>query len=111
MRLAIVMKRRFAQDTTDAFPGVTKLHPHCQGALLSLVINRGPGMVDKPNQKTRVHMREIRNDIAPNNIENVPIQLRTMKSLWTDTIQIGLATRRENEAILFENGMNCKCWR
>ncbi|MBY8607184.1 hypothetical protein K7N18_20370 [Burkholderia arboris] len=42
------IKRRYAQFTVDAFPGVTKLHPHCQGALLSLVYNRGAQLEDKP---------------------------------------------------------------
>lgn len=111
MRLAIVMKRRFAQYTVDAFPGATELHPHCQGALLSLVINRGPGLEDKPNQKTRVHMKAIRNDISSANLTDVPVQWRAMKSLWAGTGQDGLLTRREKESVLFEKGMNCNCWR
>lgn len=110
LRLAIVMKHRFAQQTVDAFPGVTKTHPHCEGALLSLVINRGPGMVDKPRQKSRVHMRAIRADIQGGNLSDVPVQLRLMKSLWAGSGQDGLLDRREKEAVLFEAGMNCNCW-
>jgi hypothetical protein len=64
LNLAVVMKKRYSQQTVDAFPGVTALHPHCQGALLSLVINRGPSMADKPGGKPRGHMRAIRDDIV-----------------------------------------------
>ncbi|WP_157381760.1 lytic transglycosylase domain-containing protein [Burkholderia ubonensis] len=110
LRLAVVMKRRYAQQTVDAFPGVTKTHPHCQGALLSLVINRGPGMVDKLHQKSREHMRAIRADFQGGSIQDVPVQLRRMKSLWEGGGQGGLVDRREKEAVLFEAGMNCNCW-
>ncbi|MEX3899160.1 pesticin C-terminus-like muramidase [Paraburkholderia youngii] len=111
LRLVMVMKRRFAQQTVDAFPGVTKIHPHCQGTLLSLVINRGPGMEDKPHQKSRAQMRAIRADIAGNNLHDVPVQLRKMKELWQGSGQGGLLSRRDDEAALFEGGMNCNCWR
>ncbi|QAU24624.1 lytic transglycosylase domain-containing protein [Dyella sp. M7H15-1] len=111
LRLAVVMKGRYAQYTVDAFPGVTKLHPHCQGALLSLVINRGPGLVDKPHQKTREQMRSIKSDIENSKTKDVPVQLRSMKSLWAGSGQGGLVERREQEAILFESGMTCNCWR
>ncbi|WP_370710434.1 pesticin C-terminus-like muramidase [Paraburkholderia sp. IW21] len=111
LRLATVMKRRYAQQTVDAFPGASNLHPHCSGALLDLVINRGPGMQDKPGQKTRVHMRAIRADISANNVSDVPLQLRAMKTLWESVTQKGLLIRRDEEANLFEEGMNCNCWR
>jgi GH24 family phage-related lysozyme (muramidase) len=110
LQLAIVMKRRYAQYTVNAFPGAARLHPHCQGALLSLVINRGSGMVDRPYQKTRAHMREIRNHIVFDNLSAVPTHWRNMKSLWSDSKQSGLVARREDEAILFEKGMTCNCW-
>ncbi|WP_413188503.1 hypothetical protein [Paraburkholderia sacchari] len=110
MRLAILMKRRYAQQTVDAFPGVTKLHPHCEGALLSLVINRGPGMEGRPHQRSREQMRMIRSDILAGNLIDVPVQLRRMKDLWAGSGQGGLVARREKEAVLFEAGLNCNCW-
>ncbi|MFX1697772.1 pesticin C-terminus-like muramidase [Paraburkholderia sp. A1RO-5L] len=82
LELAKRMKRRYAQYTVDAFPGVTRLHPHCQGALLSLIVNRGPSLQDQPHQKTRAQMREIRMAIDENNLSGVPFQLRAMKVLW-----------------------------
>ncbi|SAK63560.1 EF hand domain-containing protein [Caballeronia fortuita] len=105
LALAVVMKKRYAQYTVDAFPGVTSLHPHCQGALLSLVINRGSGMEDRPHQKTRKHMRAIRDDVAAKNLSDVPVQLRSMRSLWEGSGQGGLLERRAQEAALFEEGI------
>jgi len=111
LRLAMVMKQRYAQQTVDAFPSVTKIHPHCQGALLSLIINRGPGMMDKPNQKTRQHMRAIRTDIGISNLSDISRQLRAMKELWDPVQQRGLLIRRDKEADLVEEGIKCTCWR
>jgi GH24 family phage-related lysozyme (muramidase) len=111
LQLAMRMKRRFAQQTVDAFPGVTRLHPHCQGALLSLIVNRGPGLQDKPHQLTRKHMRAIRKDVSSGNLQDVVAQFRDMKSLWNPAAQRGLLIRRDKEADLFEDGANCTCWR
>ncbi|WP_174976644.1 MULTISPECIES: lytic transglycosylase domain-containing protein [Burkholderia cepacia complex] len=111
LEMAKNVKRRYAQFTVDAFPGITKLHPHCQGALLSLVYNRGSSLEDKPGQRSRVHMRNIRAAIQNNNLPEVAAQLRAMKALWVGTGADGLLTRREKEAVLFEKGMICDCWR
>ncbi|MBR8336273.1 lytic transglycosylase domain-containing protein [Burkholderia ambifaria] len=111
LEMAKRVKRRYAQFTVDAFPGTTKLHPHCQGALLSLVYNRGSLLEDKPGQKSRVHMRNIRAAIQNNNLPEVAAQLRAMKVLWEGTGNDGLLKRREKEAVLFEKGMTCDCWR
>ncbi|WJF90935.1 hypothetical protein QS306_04530 [Paraburkholderia bonniea] len=107
LHLAMIMKRRYAQQTVNVFPGASNFHPHCSGALLALVINRGQSMEDKPHQKSRAQMRAIRNDIASGNLADIPIQFRVMKALWSGSGQGGLITRRENEATLFEKGMNC----
>ncbi|QMI49008.1 pesticin C-terminus-like muramidase [Burkholderia sp. MBR-1] len=111
LEMAKKVKRRYAQFTVDAFPGITKLHPHCQGALLSLVYNRGSQLEDKPGQRSRVHMRNIKAAIQNNNLPEVAAQLRAMKVLWEGTGNDGLLKRREKEAVLFEKGMTCDCWR
>ncbi|WP_431819688.1 pesticin C-terminus-like muramidase [Burkholderia sp. F1] len=111
LEMAKKVKRRYAQFTVDAFPGITKLHPHCQGALLSLVYNRGSQLEDKPGQKSRAHMRNIKAAIQNNNLPEVAAQLRAMKVLWEGTGNDGLLKRREKEAVLFEKGMTCDCWR
>ena len=111
LEMAKRVKKRYAQFTVDAFPGTTKLHPHCQGALLSLVYNRGAQLEDKPGQKSRAHMRNIRAAIENKNLPEVAVQLRAMKVLWEGTGNDGLLKRREKEAVLFEKGMTCDCWR
>ncbi|RAA57033.1 pesticin C-terminus-like muramidase [Burkholderia multivorans] len=111
LEMAKRVKKRYAQFTVDAFPGATKLHPHCQGALLSLVYNRGAQLEDKPGQKSRTHMRNIRAAIENKNLPEVAVQLRAMKVLWEGTGNDGLLKRREKEAVLFEKGMTCDCWR
>ncbi|RQZ98168.1 lytic transglycosylase domain-containing protein [Burkholderia cenocepacia] len=111
LEMAKRVKKRYAQFTVDAFPGTTKLHPHCQGALLSLVYNRGAQLEDKLGQKSRAHMRNIRAAIENKNLPEVAVQLRAMKVLWEGTGNDGLLKRREKEAVLFEKGMTCDCWR
>lgn len=52
LKLAIVLKTRYANQVLSIYPETLTLHPHCQGVLLSLVFNRGPGLVDpKPPKK------------------------------------------------------------
>ncbi|UTV57227.1 pesticin C-terminus-like muramidase [Burkholderia arboris] len=111
LEMAKRIKKRYAQFTVDVFPGTTKLHPHCQGALLGLVYNRGAQLEDKPGQKSRAHMRNIRTAIENKNLPEVAVQLRAMKVLWEGTGNDGLLKRREKEAVLFEKGMTCDCWR
>ncbi|MCA8295577.1 pesticin C-terminus-like muramidase [Burkholderia sp. AU30198] len=111
LEMAKIVKRRYAQFTVDAFPGITKLHSHCQSALLSLVYNRDSSLEDKAGQRSRVHMRNIRAAIQDNNLPEVAAQVRAMKALWVGTGADGLLTRREIEAVLFEKGMIFHCWR
>ncbi|MDH6151992.1 hypothetical protein OKW46_005982 [Paraburkholderia sp. WSM4179] len=67
-------------------------------------------MVDKAHLKTREHMRAIRADVQAQNLLDVPVQLRRMKSLWDGSGQGGLVDGREKEAVSFEAGINCNCW-
>src|SRR5213596_1847117 len=48
------------KQTETAFPGVDKLPPDAQGALVSLIYNRGPRMTDRdPKVQDRREMRAI----------------------------------------------------
>jgi GH24 family phage-related lysozyme (muramidase) len=118
--LSIVMKKRYAQQVVDIYPQAIKLHPHCQGVLLSLVVNRGNGLEKKDEtvditieqNKTkdrRREMRQIQDDLRNKTLENIPGRLRSMKRLWEDEDD-GLVNRRKGEAVLFEKGMDCKCF-
>ena len=85
--------------TLAAFPGLERLPDLCQGAMVSLVYNRGAGLIG-PN---RVEMKNIRDLIAADCPAGVPDQIRGMKRLWPTLI--GLQRRRDEEAALFEQGL------
>ncbi|ANJ55560.1 hypothetical protein PMA3_10570 [Pseudomonas silesiensis] len=108
--LAIKMKKRYAQLVINAYPGVMGLHPHCQGALLSLVVNRGNSFT-QPNTESRLEMKQINDDLLNFSPEKIPSRLRSMKRLWEGKAGLGgLIIRREDEAKLFEKGIKCDCW-
>lgn len=109
LTLALRMKKRYAEDTVEAYPQVIDLHPHCQGALLSLVINRGNSFT-KPSAESRLEMKQIRDDLDANKPENIPGRLRAMKRIWEGSGQGGLLKRRDKEADFFERGLKCDCW-
>jgi GH24 family phage-related lysozyme (muramidase) len=88
-------------QTMTTFPGVDKLPLDVQGALVSLVFNRGMSMVDtKPGD--RAEMRTIRDAVARQDLRAIADQLRQMKRLWENKNLDGLLLRREAEARLVE---------
>lgn len=89
---------RFGTMTAQAFPGILPTHGHVQGAMLSIVFNRGASM-DGPK---RTEMRAIRTAVATGNIRAIPAQIRAMKRLWIGKGLPGLLRRREAEAALVE---------
>ncbi len=95
---------KYVTKTSGAFKGFFNLPPLSRGMLVSLVYNRGAAMgsgTDDPD--TRLEMREIHDAVAAGNFEAVPDYLRAMKRLWPTTS--GLCARREQEAHLFELGL------
>jgi GH24 family phage-related lysozyme (muramidase) len=111
LSLALVMKKRYAQLVTDVYPRVMDLHPHCQGVLLSLVINRGNSLTHSTND-SRMEMEQISDDLKSEQPEKIPSRLRAMKRLWEGKRGLGgLVSRRESEAKLFERGLKCDCYR
>lgn len=95
---------RTTAKTVAALPGSSDLSPDCLGALVSLVYNRGASFsLDGDRYQ---EMRAIKADIANNNLQDVPAQLRSMKRLWAGNPSMaGLVRRRELEAVLFESGL------
>ena len=87
-----------------ALDNLDRLHPHCRGALLSLVFNRGTPF-RRPEDRF-AEMRAIRAAMTtgtPAAFKTIPTQLRSMKRIWGQTSS--LAERREGEAKLFEAGL------
>lgn len=95
---------RFTKQTADAFDLTpTRLHPHSNGALTSLVFNRGPSLA---NTDSRKEMRWIKYNISTNHEEKVPSDIRSMKRLWSPSKLKGLHLRRDAEAKLFQEGLD-----
>lgn len=104
--MVMIVKKRYAGDTLIIYPDILKYHPHCQGAILSLVYNRSISL----KGDRRKEMKEIQDDLKQDG-SNVPISLRSMKRLWTTKQNRGLQARREDEAKIFEKGLKCDCYK
>jgi GH24 family phage-related lysozyme (muramidase) len=93
---------RFTRQTANAFKVANgRLHPHENGALTSLVFNRGPSMSSSDRRR---EMRSIRYDIGRGYSGYVPGHIRSMKRLWSYSALKGLHLRRDAEARLFSEG-------
>ena len=90
-----------SQRTEEAFPGVDELPPDAQGALVSLVFNRGPGM----DGDRRREMRAVRHAVANQDLQEIADQIRAMKRLWEGKGLDGLLKRRDAEADLVESAI------
>jgi GH24 family phage-related lysozyme (muramidase) len=80
-----------------------ELHPHCFGALFSLVYNRGASFAS-PGDRYR-EMRSIRSHMHDRDLVAIPGDLRAMKRLWQGQGLEGLIKRRDAEADLFQRGL------
>lgn len=87
-------RRAFGVERFDALPA------DAQGALVSLVYNRGASMTGP----ARTEMRAIRDTCLPgSDVHCVAGQIRQMCRLWRGTnLEAGLCGRREDEAVLTE---------
>lgn len=93
---------RFTRLTSDAFRVDNgRLHPHENGALTSIVFNRGSSMSSSDRRR---EMRAIRYDIGRGYAGYVPGHIRSMKRLWSYSSLKGLHLRRDAEARLFAEG-------
>ena len=91
----------YAARTYRAFPNLVDAHPHSQGALVSLVYNRGAGMGTSDRRR---EMREIRDVMRAKRFESVPDRIRSMKRIWPGASGRGLRGRRDSEADMFAHG-------
>jgi len=111
---------RYLNMCRAAFEGFSLLPADAQGALVSLVFNRGTRMTDKsPAIEERREMRAIHAAIAglassmfslDDTLREIAAELRSMKRLWDgslpppyDAKMGGLVRRREDEALLVES--------
>lgn len=87
---------RYARDTRAAYPGVEKLPADAQGALLSLVFNRGSSLTGD----SRREMKAIVALVAAKNLAGIAQEITAMKRLWDKNKLPGLHRRRDDEAEL-----------
>lgn len=91
---------RFAKETRRVYEGIEKLPADAQGALLSLVFNRGASMADRSSRR---EMRAIRGLVTAKDLLGIAAQIRAMKRLWDRDRLPGLHVRRDKEADLVAN--------
>ncbi len=90
---------RFWSLTRRTFPGFDQLRPNAQGALVSLVFNRGSDLTGE----RRREMRRIKELVPHQDYAGMAGQFRSMKRIWRGTdVGDGLIRRREAEAKLME---------
>jgi GH24 family phage-related lysozyme (muramidase) len=89
----------FVAQTRRAFPGVERLPADAEGALVSLVFNRGASMTGD----SRREMREVRDAVAAGDLREIAAAIRRMKRLWEGKGLAGLLRRRDAEADLVES--------
>lgn len=88
---------RFYELTRRTYPGLDKLRPNAQAALLSLVFNRGSSLVGG----NRREMRTIRGLVPSADYDGIASEIRSMERIWRGTaVGAGLIRRREAEAKL-----------
>lgn len=87
----------FAAKTREVYPGIEFLPPDAQGAILSLIYNRGTA-TEGENRKEMLNLKKW---IAEQKLSKIAEEIRSMKRLWPNIT--GLISRREREASLVEN--------
>lgn len=90
---------KYAKLTRDTYPGTETLFPDAQGALASLVYNRG----GKLTGTGREEMLSIKSLVARKDYKGIAAQMRSMKRLWNAQTKPFLIKRRETEAVMIEN--------
>ncbi len=98
---------RYAQRTRKTYPGIDKLLPDAQAALLSLVYNRGTRL----SGSKRKEMKAIQLLVKQQQYALIADQLISMKRLWEDTQLTGLLKRREDEADLIRHASKRYAWK
>lgn len=92
---------KFINLAKKTFPGIENLHPNAQGAILSIIFNRGTSL----SGSRRVEMLNLRRIIPTKNYKAMAAEVRKMKRLWPNNKNSNsdLYDRREAEARLIES--------
>jgi GH24 family phage-related lysozyme (muramidase) len=90
----------WAKKSRKIYPGLEKLPPDVQGAIVSLVYNRGDSL---SMDDRRLEMRNLVQLIASGNLKAMAEEVWKMKRLWSVQQSAGLHRRRDKEAELIQN--------
>lgn len=90
---------QYVARTAVVFPGFEKLPLDAQGALVSLVYNRGTNLEGERKKE----MRAIRDLVPAGDLAGIAREIRAMKRLWPNVQALG--ARREAEAALVESAI------
>lgn len=106
---------RFCKAALAAFPGLDKLNPDTQGAIVSLVYNRGNRTKDIDTKAhDREEMRDLITAIANADYPTIATEIKSMKRLWDGVPDYdgdkeqkvaGLMDRRELEGNIVLNSI------
>jgi len=94
---------KYQAMTERVFPGLADWPVDCQGALFSLVYNRGDSLVGDRRSEMRAIAEDITQPWSIAFLIDIAGLLRAMKRLWSAETEPGLIARRENEARLVES--------
>ncbi|OIO70754.1 MAG: hypothetical protein AUJ57_08120 [Zetaproteobacteria bacterium CG1_02_53_45] len=89
----------YAKKTRGVYSGIEALPADAQGALLSLVFNRGTKM----SGSSRREMQAIQPLVQQGDLPGIAEQIRNMKRLWDSNRLRGLHIRRDKEADMVEH--------
>jgi GH24 family phage-related lysozyme (muramidase) len=92
---------RYYAMTKKIYPNMDLLNEDTQGALVSMVYNRG----NKLEGDSRLEMRAIVDLIAKQDYEGIAEQIEKSKRLWENRGMDGLVIRREAEADMVRDSM------
>lgn len=92
---------RFSILTGKTFPGIEKAHPNVQGAVLSVVFNRGASL----EGASRKEMADIKLHAGKKQFGKIPNDILSMCRVWEGKGLDGLIKRRKAEAALARKGM------
>lgn len=85
---------RYCKMAADTYPGLDKIHPYEQTAIVGLVYNRGT----KLTGDSRKEMLQMKEAIANDNDTEMAALIKSMERLWQDKGMLGIIKRRELEA-------------
>lgn len=92
---------RYYKLALSIYPGLSELNEDTQGALVSMVFNRGAGL----NGESRKEMRAIVELVKKKDYEAIAEEIEKSKRLWEHRGLDGLVIRREAEADMIRDSI------